>query len=110
MPADWYGVKLLADDLFDTAHQTAIDFENEGGETYLCGNPPYRGSGKPTNKKLTWQTLGLNTPTGQDYGLRDRLVRALLISLTKCRMRVCLRDNQQCLPRPASQRGLACGI
>ncbi len=24
--------------------QTQIDFENEGGETYICGNPPYLGS------------------------------------------------------------------
>jgi hypothetical protein len=45
LPADWDGVKLQADDLVRTPlDQTAIDFENEGGETYLCGNPPYRGS------------------------------------------------------------------
>lgn len=24
--------------------QSTIDFENEGGETYICGNPPYLGS------------------------------------------------------------------
>ena len=24
--------------------QAQIDFENEGGETYICGNPPYYGS------------------------------------------------------------------
>lgn len=43
------GVKLLADDLFGTPlNQSEIDFENEGGETYICGNPPYLGS--------TWQT------------------------------------------------------
>jgi hypothetical protein len=24
--------------------QAQIDFENEGGETYICGNPPYKGS------------------------------------------------------------------
>ena len=24
--------------------QTEIGFENEGGETYICGNPPYKGS------------------------------------------------------------------
>ncbi|MCP5227685.1 DNA methyltransferase [Accumulibacter sp.] len=35
-------VKLVADDLFSTPLvQTEIDFENEGGETYICGNPPY---------------------------------------------------------------------
>ena len=34
-----------ADDLFHTPlNQAHIDFENEGGETYICGNPPYLGS------------------------------------------------------------------
>ena len=42
-------VKHVADDLFESApDQSAIDFRNEGGETYICGNPPYRGS--------QWQT------------------------------------------------------
>ena len=42
-------VKVVADDLFETPLvQTEIDFENEGGETYICGNPPYLGS--------TWQS------------------------------------------------------
>ena len=48
-PPTGTGVKLVADDLFGTPlNQTEIDFENEGGETYICGNPPYLGS--------TWQT------------------------------------------------------
>lgn len=39
------GVKLHADDLFHSPlDQAQIDFENEGGETYICGNPPYQGS------------------------------------------------------------------
>lgn len=38
------GVKAQADDLFETPlDQTEIDFANEGGETYICGNPPYIG-------------------------------------------------------------------
>ncbi|MDB5580876.1 MAG: putative methylase [Bradyrhizobium sp.] len=38
------GVKLSADDLFHTPlDQAQIDFDNEGGETYICGNPPYLG-------------------------------------------------------------------
>jgi hypothetical protein len=37
-------VKLVGDDLFSTPlDQAQIDFENEGGETYICGNPPYLG-------------------------------------------------------------------
>nr|BFD43005.1 class I SAM-dependent DNA methyltransferase [Pseudomonas sp. FFPRI_1] len=48
-PPTGTGVKVMADDLFGTPlNQTEIDFENEGGETYICGNPPYLGS--------TWQT------------------------------------------------------
>jgi hypothetical protein len=54
---DWFsicpptgtGVKLHAEDLFHTPlDQAQIDFQNEGGETYICGNPPYLGS--------TWQS------------------------------------------------------
>lgn len=48
-PPTGTGVKVVSDDLFGTPlNQTEIDFENEGGETYICGNPPYLGS--------TWQT------------------------------------------------------
>jgi len=44
-PPTGTGVKLVADDLFSTTlTQAEIDFENEGGETYICGNPPYKGS------------------------------------------------------------------
>lgn len=44
-PPTGTGVKILGDDLFDTPlDQPEIDFENEGGETYICGNPPYKGS------------------------------------------------------------------
>ena len=44
-PPTGTGVKIYADDLFSTPlDQPEIDFENEGGETYICGNPPYKGS------------------------------------------------------------------
>jgi hypothetical protein len=43
-------VKLHADDLLNTPlDQTQIDFENEGGETYICGNPPFTGTRKQTD-------------------------------------------------------------
>lgn len=54
---DWLSVcpptgtssKTKSDDLFETPlDQHEIDFENEGGETFICGNPPYLGS--------TWQS------------------------------------------------------
>ena len=48
-PPTGTGVKLVGDDLFNTPlTQAEIDFENEGGDTYICGNPPYLGS--------KWQT------------------------------------------------------
>lgn len=44
-PPTGAGVKVHGDDLFGTPlDQAEIDFENEGGETYICGNPPYLGS------------------------------------------------------------------
>ncbi len=43
-PPTGKGVKLTGDDLFSSPlNQAEIDFENEGGETYVCGNPPYKG-------------------------------------------------------------------
>ncbi len=48
-PPTGQGVKHRSEDLFHTPlEQAEIDFENEGGETYICGNPPYLGS--------TWQS------------------------------------------------------
>jgi hypothetical protein len=45
-------VKHQAEDLFHTPlDQTQIDFENEGGETYVCGNPPYKGSQTQTKEQ-----------------------------------------------------------
>lgn len=44
-PPTGAAVKHHAEDLFYTPlDQAQIDFENEGGETYICGNPPYKGS------------------------------------------------------------------
>jgi hypothetical protein len=51
-PPTGTGVKYLADDLFETPlDQTEIDFENAGGETYICGNPPYYGSRKQSKEQ-----------------------------------------------------------
>src|SRR5690554_4792138 len=47
-PSENNTVRLISDDLFQTPlDQTEINFSNEGGEVYICGNPPYLGS--------TWQ-------------------------------------------------------
>jgi hypothetical protein len=50
-PPEGTGVKLHSDDLFQTPlEQPEIDFENEGGEVFICGNPPYLG--------FSWQSAG----------------------------------------------------
>lgn len=69
-PPNGSTVKRTADDLFATPlEQSEIDFANEGGETYICGNPPYKGSQTQTaeqkedlkhifeNKISGWRTL-----------------------------------------------------
>lgn len=48
-PPTGTGVIMHSNDLFShPLDQSEIDFEKEGGETYICGNPPYLGS--------TWQS------------------------------------------------------
>ena len=56
---DWFSicpqtdksVKFKSDNLLDdVSDKVQIDFKNEGGETYICGNPPYLGS-------VTWQSV-----------------------------------------------------
>jgi len=51
-PPTGTGVKMHGDDLFSTPlDQAQIDFENEGGETYMCGNPPYAGLSSQTGEQ-----------------------------------------------------------
>lgn len=62
-PPTGMGVKLQSDDLFETPlEQSEIDFENEGGETYICGNPPYLGS--------TWQSREQKSEIKEVIGAR----------------------------------------
>lgn len=74
-PPTGTGVKVVADDLFGTPlDQAEIDFENEGGETYICGNPPYVGRKYQTDEQKlelktafrgrTKDTLSLDYVTG----------------------------------------------
>ena len=64
------GVKTRGDDLFGTPlDQTEIDFENEGGETYICGNPPYLGS--------TWQSALQKSDLEAIFGQRTRTWKSL---------------------------------
>lgn len=69
-PTGTGGVKLVEDDLFQTPlDQTEIDFENEGGETYICGNPPYLGS--------TWQTNSQKDDLHQVFASRTSQWKSL---------------------------------
>ena len=71
-PPTGTGVKIAADDLFSTPlDQTEMDFENEGGETYICGNPPYKGSQsqdkvQKSDVEFVFHDTGLNWK-GFDY-------------------------------------------
>lgn len=53
-PPTTTGTHISADDLFETPlDQPEIDFENEGGEVFICGNPPYRVSGARAKARRT---------------------------------------------------------
>lgn len=61
-------VKLAGDDLFTTPlDQAQIDFENEGGETYICGNPPYKGS--------KWQTAEQKSNLAKAWKKHQKLAK-----------------------------------
>jgi hypothetical protein len=67
-PPTGTGVRLQADDLFSTPlEQAQIDFENEGGETYICGNPPYKGS--------KWQTDAQKADLAHAWRLHGHLAK-----------------------------------
>lgn len=68
-PPTGTGVKHNAEDLFHTPlDQAQIDFENEGGETYICGNPPYVGDKYQTkDQKDDLKTLAAKDVRAVDY-------------------------------------------
>jgi hypothetical protein len=93
-------VKHQADDLFHTPlEQTEVDFENEGGETFICGNPPYLGSTwqskehKADLKSIfegrtnNWKTLDYVSGwfiKAADYGSRTKVVSAFVSTNSIC--------------------------
>lgn len=87
-PPTGTGVKLVGDDLFETPlDQAQIDFENEGGETYICGNPPYLGSKKKSKAQSEdMAAVGLGDLQLLDY-VCAFIVKGLgVIRHTKCGM------------------------
>lgn len=99
-PPTGTGVKYNAEDLLHTPlDQPEIDFENEGGETYICGNPPYLGSTwQSTEQKSDLQTIfdhrtkswkSLDYVAGwfmkaADYGTKTECVSAFVSTNSIC--------------------------
>jgi hypothetical protein len=99
-PPTGSGVKIHADDLFHTPlDQARIDFENEGGETYICGNPPYLGfTWQSTEQKSGLQAIFEGRAKGwksldyvagwfmkaADYGTRTNSVAAFVATKSIC--------------------------
>ncbi|MDB9496027.1 hypothetical protein PN441_15395 [Spirulina major CS-329] len=71
-PPTGTGVTVQREDLDlwqETKDEAEIDFQNEGGETYICGNPPYVGS--------TWQTKEQKDDLKQIFEGRTKLWKSL---------------------------------
>ena len=99
-PPTGTGVKVAGDDLFNTPKdQVEIDFENAGGETYICGNPPYKGSKwHTTDQKCDLESIfdgrlrgwkSLDYVAGwfakaADYGTKTPTVSALVATNSIC--------------------------
>ncbi|GAA5266119.1 hypothetical protein ACOSOMT5_P2546 [Acidiphilium sp. MT5] len=99
-PPTGTGVKHHADDLFATPlDQAEIDFENEGGETYICGNPPYKGSKWQSDEQKSdlgaifdgrtksWKSLDYVAGwfmKAADYGVKTSAVAAFVATNSIC--------------------------
>jgi len=102
-PPTGTGVKLHGDDLFATPlEQPEIDFENEGGETYICGNPPYLGGQWQSDEQKSDLKAIFETRTNRwksldyvagwfikaaDYGTRTNAVSAFVATNSICQGR-----------------------
>jgi hypothetical protein len=96
-------VRVVSDDLFQTPlDQAEIDFENEGGETYICGNPPYRGSQWQTEaqksdlkvvfepRTKSWKSLDYVSGwfmKAAEYGTKTQAVAAFVATNSICQGR-----------------------
>lgn len=99
-PPTGTGVKMNADDLFHTPlDQAQIDFENEGGETYICGNPPYLGNKLQSDEQKSdlraifdgridgWKSLDYVAAwlmKAADYGIRTTSAAAFVTTNSIC--------------------------
>ena len=99
-PPTGTGVEFRSDDLFSTPiEQGKIDFENEGGETYICGNPPYLGSKRQEalhkydlelvfeGKSADWKSLDYVSGwlmKAADYGVKTNASSAFVATNSVC--------------------------
>lgn len=99
-PPTGTGVKIRAEDLFRTPlDQAQIDFENEGGETYICGNPPYLGNKLQSEEQKSdlsrvfdgrmegWKSLDYVAGwlmKAADYGTRTNAASAFVTTNSLC--------------------------
>ena len=99
-PPTGTAVKLVGDDLFRTPlDQAQIEFENEGGETYICGNPPYLGNKLQSEDQKDdlrvvfddrvdgWKSLDYVAPwlmKAADYGTRTNAACAFVTTNSLC--------------------------
>ena len=99
-PPTGTGVKFHADDLFSQPlDQAQIDFENEGGETYICGNPPYLGNKLQSDEQKDdlravfeghvegWKSLDYVAAwllKAADYGKRTKAASAFVTTNSLC--------------------------
>lgn len=87
-PPTGINVKVRADAPFDLPpDQAEIEFENEGGETYICGNPPYLGAKKKSKDQAEdMAVVGLGNLQLLDY-VSSFIVKGLdVIQKTHCGM------------------------
>lgn len=99
-PPTGTGVRHRADDLFGTPlDQAQIDFENEGGETYICGNPPYLGNKLQSEEQKAelgavfagriegWKSLDYVAAwlmRAADYGMQTKAISAFVTTNSIC--------------------------
>ncbi|QHQ35227.1 class I SAM-dependent DNA methyltransferase [Algicella marina] len=88
-PPTGTGVKHHADDLFmSPVDQAEIDFENEGGETYICGNPPYIWANNQTAEQKQ-EVLDLQEEFGTRFRGLDYVTGWLYKYATYSRLTLC---------------------
>lgn len=99
-PPTGTGVTFQSNDLFQSPlDQAQIDFENEGGETYICGNPPYKGASEQSAKQKEdtksvfegrckgWKSLDYVSGwflKAADYGLHTKTISAFVTTNSIC--------------------------